>query len=86
MKEVLEIVGIVDVSWNYQSSGRGCGGGRSASPATQIKYRQRWSWSASFLGWLLELSLLFHSPLNSGAAKRRWALSSTFAAVAMPRR
>ena len=49
MIEVLEIVGVVDGSGNYlnKKSGRGCGGGRSASPAMQIKYRQRWA--ASFL-------------------------------------
>ena len=29
--------------------GRGCRGGRSASPAMQIKYRQHWV--ASFLDW-----------------------------------
>ena len=32
-----------------KKNGRGCGGGRSASPAMQIKNRQRWA--ASFLDW-----------------------------------
>ena len=41
--EVLELVGVVDGSCNYEKCGMGCGGGRSASPAMQIKYRQRWA-------------------------------------------
>ena len=46
----LEIVGVVDGSGNYKTkNGRGCGGGRSAFPAMQIKYGQRWA--ASLLGW-----------------------------------
>ena len=77
--EALVLVGLVDGSGNYEGSGKGCGGGPNASPAMQIKYRQRWA--ASFLDWfnwasqlkvkvlssnlvgLSELSLHFHSPL-----------------------
>lgn len=40
-------IGVEDGSGNYQKSGKGYGGGRSASRATQINYRQRWA--ASFL-------------------------------------
>ena len=73
MIEVLEMVGVVDGSGNYKKSGRGCGGGRSASPAMQIKYRQLWA--ASFLDWCNWVSKL-----------KVKVLSSNFVAVSMQRR